>query len=282
MIKDQLNKIELIGLTNKKLVELFPDLTMQQRYNLMEAKLNMEMISDVSKRYYLVRELMEIIKSLPTQSVRSSVKDKLQQFSTPLQLAYFMTELLDPQPNDIVLDPSAGTGNLLTFLNGRVERIFANEIDDDRADLLHFLGYETTSFNAEFIHNLLPITIKPNKIIMNPPFSSGLKTSKNKTEYGFKHLTQALYRLEKPGRLVCLLGNSCMNHHKYWNDLVSQNPNIRICKNYAIDGKEFYKQGTTFDTNIIVIEHTSELNNLKDSIYNFFHPEKYSTNKLLS
>lgn len=286
MIKEQLNKIELNNLSNKRLVELFPDLTMQQRYNLMEAKLNEYMIqvSQIGTHLRQPETAMQAVinnqtSQIPTQTVRSSVKDKLQQFSTPLQLAYFMTELLDPQPNDIVLDPSAGTGNLLTFLNGRVKKIYANEIDFHRASLLQHLKYDTFMYNAEFIHNLLPIAVKPNKIIMNPPFSSGLKTSKNKTEYGFKHLTQALYRLEKPGRLVCLLGNSCMNHHKYWNLLINQNPQLRICKNYSIDGKEFYKQGTTFDTNIIVIEHTEDLTSRKDSIYNFFYTEKYSTNQ---
>ena len=288
-MKNLLNKIDLENLTNKKLVELFPDMTMQQRYNLMETKLNEYLslkvrgghISIPAPKEQILNEIHRITQKLPTQTVRSSAKDKLQQFSTPLQLAYFMMELLDPQPDDIVLDPSAGTGNLLTFIKGKVKQIYANEIDPARMMCLVFQGYTTTQHNAEFMHNLLPDTVKPNKIIMNPPFSSGLKVSKNKTEYGFKHLTQALYRLQAPGKLVCMLGESCMNHASYWHSIHAI-AGVNILKNYSVDRKEYYKNGTSYGTNIIVIERTTTNVNPNLSINTFFNPEIYSTNTGLS
>ncbi len=273
-IKEQLKKIDLEDLTNKKLVELFPDLSMQQRYNLMEAKLNVDMIgTNIYFNNILEEQIKKRTEALPTQTVRSKVKEDLQQFSTPLHLAHFMAQLLDLQPNDIVLDPSAGTGNLLTFVNGKVKEIYANEIDPDRAEILEYLGYKVTNHNAEFINDLLDYSIKPNKIIMNPPFSAGLKVSKNKTEYGFKHLSSALDRLEMNGRLVCMLGESCMNHTAYWTELANK-PNIRIGLSCTVDGSEYYKNGTTFGTHIIVIsKHQSDP---KRSLYILFHPSKYN------
>ena len=250
---------------------------MQQRYNLMEAKLNVDMIgTNIYFNKILEEQIKKRTEALPTQTVRSKVKEDLQQYSTPLHLAYFMTQCLDLQPNDIVLDPSAGTGNLLTFVNGKVKEIYANEIDPDRAEILEYLGYKVTNHNAEFINDLLDYSIKPNKIIMNPPFSAGLKVSKNKTEYGFKHLSSALDRLEMNGRLVCMLGESCMNHTAYWTELANK-PNIRIGLSCTVDGSEYYKNGTTFGTHIIVIsKHQSDP---KRSLYILFHPSKYNTYK---
>lgn len=281
-IKEQLNKIDLENLTNKKLVEMFPDLSMQQRYNLMEAKLNMDMIgTNIYFNNILEEQIKKRTEALPTQTVRSKVKEDLQQYSTPLHLCKFMIDLLDIQPDDVLLDPSAGTGNLLTFANGIVKNIYANEIDPDRAEILEYFGYKTTRHNAEFINDLLDYSIKPNKIIMNPPFSAGLKVTKNKTEYGFKHLTSALDRLEMNGRLVCMLGKSCMNHTAYWRELANK-PNINIMRNYTVDGSEYYKNGTTFGFQIISIWKHQIKFKPESSLHTLYHPENYSTNQQLS
>lgn len=258
------NKINLEATTNKELTNLFPELPMQHRYNIMEASLNKHLQEFKGDRK---AEAERIEKLLPTQVVRSGSKESLQQYSTPASIAHLMTELLDPQPDDIVLEPSAGTGNLLRFLPP-VKEIYANEIDEHRRNLLNDLGYKTTAYNAEFINDLLPAEIKPNKIIMNPPFSAGLKTTRNKTQYGFNHLNQALQRLEYGGTLVCLLGESSMNHIDQFRRILVMVQGVSILENYKISGKEYYKNGTTTSTNIIVFKKNKEIAIIAKSIDN--------------
>jgi hypothetical protein len=52
---------------------------------------------------------------LPTQTVRSEEQVEHQHFSTPLGLAWLAAHLADIQPDDVVLEPSAGTGMLAVW-----------------------------------------------------------------------------------------------------------------------------------------------------------------------
>lgn len=56
---------------------------------------------------------MEIASRLPTQTVRSEDQIDWQQFSTPVDLAAVAVMLANAQPDDIVLEPSAGNGLLI-------------------------------------------------------------------------------------------------------------------------------------------------------------------------
>lgn len=285
-----LSTVGLEEITHQELVRRMPDSLMQHRYNIMESKLNsyISSFAQWNNKEKTLERIKELTKMLPTQTVRSTAKDSLQQFSTPLHLAYFMTELLNLEQEDIILDPSAGTGNLLTFVMPTLFRkslcngthckylIYANEIDRHRAGCLTytFRDVRISHHNAEFIHNLLPEDIKPNKIIMNPPFSAGLKTSKNKSEYGYKHLKQAFYRLEEGGRLVLLLGEFCMNHTTFWKEFATQ-PNITIKANYTVPRGEYAKNGTSYGMQIIVIDKVA--GDSTTSLKNFYNPKLYST-----
>jgi len=55
-----------------------------------------------------VRALIDLSDRLPTQTVRSEDQIEWQQFSTPVDIAAVMTLLANVQPDDIVLEPSAG------------------------------------------------------------------------------------------------------------------------------------------------------------------------------
>ena len=57
--------------------------------------------------------LRPLMQRLPRQTDRTLEQTELQQFSTPPTLAYLAGRVLDPRPTDIVLEPSAGTGNFL-------------------------------------------------------------------------------------------------------------------------------------------------------------------------
>ncbi|MGC1468364.1 MAG: methylase, partial [Sphingorhabdus sp.] len=55
------------------------------------------------------------IARLPTHTVRSEAQYLLQQFSTPADIAWLAAHLAALKTDDIVLEPSAGTGMLATF-----------------------------------------------------------------------------------------------------------------------------------------------------------------------
>src|SRR5215831_2112307 len=60
----------------------------------------------------LTSVLRPLIRRLPTQADRTAEQSELQQFSTPPTISYLAARLLNPTPNDTVLEPSAGTGSL--------------------------------------------------------------------------------------------------------------------------------------------------------------------------
>lgn len=71
----------------------------------------------------------------------------------------------------IILDPAAGTGNLIDGLNVPRNLIWAVEPDAECCQILHQKGYEhviNTDFETAVANNLIP---RPTHIIMNPPFS---------------------------------------------------------------------------------------------------------------
>ncbi len=61
-------------------------------------------------------EALRVISALtPSQTKRSENQVALQQFSTPLDLAFVASHALDLRPDDVVVEPSAGTGLLAIF-----------------------------------------------------------------------------------------------------------------------------------------------------------------------
>ena len=167
-----------------------------------------------------------------------------------------MAQLLHPRENSIALEPSAGTGCLATWLKIARCRTEVNEISARRRQLLELQGYKPHSLNAEFLTDLLEPEIKPDFVLMNPPFSaSGGRTKKGDSNFGFRHVESALLRLNPGGRLVCLLGASgCLKTDKgksFWNRIESE---YKVRSFLIVPAKAFYKHGTTFQTVIVIID----------------------------
>jgi hypothetical protein len=99
---------------------------------------------------------------------RTLEKQKLQQFSTPLPIAVLAAHAAQLTPDDLVLEPTAGTGNLLAPIlpkNDGGPDIIAGEISDRRADLLRAQGY-TVLYGDYLAAQVTPPTV----IIANPPW----------------------------------------------------------------------------------------------------------------
>lgn len=202
----------------------------------------------------VMETLDPIIKRLPTQTWRSTEQIKWQQFSTPPTIAYLLTYLLNFKPEEIVLEPSAGTGNLAVWSSGFGLTTYANEIDSRRRELLIKLEFSPTSFNAAFINDFLPGEFKPDVVLMNPPFSSsGGRTANNSSKFGFRHVESAVERLKKGGKFGIILGNSAgldtRTGEKFWKKMSDR---IGIKAIIKISGREYSKNGTSVDVNLII------------------------------
>ena len=192
------------------------------------------------------------MKIVPTQNIRSYSKVALQQYSTPLTVSYFMANLLNVKQGELIFEPTAGTGNLLTFIDSK--NICANECDSFRARILRELGYLTTEEDAMYLTSSKHYKHSQfDKIIMNPPFSTRLNSNKTNVSNGIRYITEALYLLKDGGKMVVLFGESIMNH---LNEFKSKLEEFSGCvtHNYSMPGKFFYKNGTTYNFNVLVIE----------------------------
>ncbi|MFZ5700787.1 MAG: strawberry notch-like NTP hydrolase domain-containing protein [Pseudomonadota bacterium] len=142
---------------------------------------------------------------LPTQTYRSEHQVDLQQFSTPLALAWLAAHAAALTPSDLVLEPSAGTGMLAVHAELAGARLALNERDDQRAKLLSLaLGHEVTMHDGEFINDLLPHSARPSAVLINPPFSRSEARGRDR-HAGARHLRSALLRLADGGRCVAIM-----------------------------------------------------------------------------
>ncbi len=138
--------------------------------------------------------------SLPRHSYRSEQQIAMQQFSTPLTLAWLAVQAARLGPEDHILEPSAGTGMLLGSIPPGRCTFTLNERDPDRAALLTLaIGQAVTCHDAEYIHDLLPLGDDPSVVLINPPFGRS-EGRGNDRQAGARHLRSALLRLRHHGR----------------------------------------------------------------------------------
>ncbi|MBT7308270.1 MAG: hypothetical protein HN842_08625, partial [Gammaproteobacteria bacterium] len=206
-----------------------------------------------------IDHLNELMERLPTQTKRTEEQNKLQQYSSPHSHAFTVSWVANLQEGDVVLEPSAGTGNLaIHALKAGVapKNIHVNEISDRRHALLGSLFENVTKENAAHIDAILPGEVKPTVVIMNPPFSADVnKAGKKDLLVGGRHVKAALERLEDGGRLVAILGKGMAMDRplvKEWWDGIMGDYNVRA--NIQVSGNEYRKFGTTFDNQFIVID----------------------------
>lgn len=222
------------------------------RYLLTYAK---DFNSDADTAVQSVKRLQELLSLLPTQTVRTQEQLDFQQFSTPPNIAYLAAWSANISRNDSVLEPSAGIGGLAVFAKAWGADVTVNELSKRRLGVLRSMGFDRVfNENAEQIDNILPDSVSPSVVIMNPPFSSTAgRTKTNRTSNAEKHIDQALSRLRDGGRLVAILGTGMndADYSKYWNK-VRQKYNIRA--NLSIDGNNYKKYGTTYDVQLVVID----------------------------
>ena len=195
-----------------------------------------------------------LISGLPTQTYRSEKQVELQQFSTPLQLAWLAAQAARLTDTDTVLEPSAGTGMLAVHARQIGASLLLNERDPLRADLLSLaLDQCVTRHDAEFIHDLLDPTIRPSVVLINPPFSRSEGRGQDR-HAGARHLRSALLRLSPQGRCVAIMspafarGGTGSKGYETVSALVP--PRFEI----SINGQPYAKHGTSISIRLLVFD----------------------------
>ena len=206
--------------------------------------------------------MLETLAALePSQTRRSEEQLALQQFSTPLPLAYAALQAAAIRPGDIVLEPSAGTGMLAVMAECALGKhaggaLHLNEIATVRARLLAglFEHAPVTRHNAESIADYLP-GLRPTVVLMNPPFSASPGVQRIRHDADLRHLQSAFSMLPAGGRLVAITSAGCIPSDAAWSRAFERlDPPPRTVFSIAIDGRAYARRGTTFDTRLTVID----------------------------
>jgi precorrin-6B methylase 2 len=128
-----------------------------------------------------------------------------QMFFTPHALVCRMVELADVDAGQLVLEPSAGTGNIVTRLLKRSCQVVAVEPDDHNANELAKAAIKLIEPPArcQIIRNTFELALADPRlavefdaVVMNPPFAGSLDA---------KHVQLAWGKLRRGGRLVAIV-----------------------------------------------------------------------------
>ncbi len=240
--------------------------TIKDAYEAMEVAVNRY----VASKYMVVGEgvndknaasnalafLSKMMGLLPTQTRRTGEQVAFQQFSTPPHIAMLTAYAGNLTSDDVMLEPSAGTGSIALWGTVVGAETIVNEITEVRAALLRQEGFDTVmAEDAEHINNLL--SKRPTIVLMNPPFSAAGHKGLTSTEIITRHIDAALKALAPGGRAVIISGRGLeagkARFRKWWKKIEGE---YNVLANLSIDGSTYRKYGTTFDVQLIVIDKT--------------------------
>jgi hypothetical protein len=201
--------------------------------------------------------LMKVAGLVPTHTRRSEESQALQQLSTPMPLAFVASRAAGIMADDIVLEPSAGTGLLAIW--GELARagLSLNEYAPVRRALLAdlFARATVTRHDAAHIDDYLDRAIRPTVVLMNPPFSAGIYVEGVVADAAWRHLTSAFARLAPGGRLVAITGSGLSPDSPRWRTaFVRLQEQGTVLFSAAIDGGVYARHGTTVETRLTVID----------------------------
>lgn len=193
----------------------------------------------------------------PSHTRRSEESEAFQQFSTPIPLSFAAATAAAITVDDIVLEPSAGTGLLAILAEIAGGRLHLNELAETRGAFLSslFPALSVTRFDAAQIDDYLEASAVPSVVLMNPPFSVMANVSGRMADAAYRHVASALARLAPGGRLVAITGANFVPETPKWRDAFMRlQEHGRVVFTAAIDGAVYARHGTTIDTRLTVID----------------------------
>ena len=200
----------------------------------------------------LTTMLERLQRLLPTQRFRSEEQNQLQQFSTPIALAYLASQAAQIKSGMTILEPSAGTGALAIFAEQAGATLQLNEISEHRHELLSALFPDAlvTQHHVGYIHAKMQHAAPVDAVLMNPPFSADPnKPLSRSSDETVKHFQSAFYRLRDGGRAVIITGDN-MTASRLVENLPVAAPRFSV----NISGSVFARQGTGVDIGLHIID----------------------------
>ena len=210
---------------------------------------------DSRESYDLICKLYDM---QPTIAARSSNRIKMQQYSTPLPMAWNAAHFaMSGKKDGKVLEPTAGNGMLVFSVPA--QQVHANELDETRLDNLREQGFAqvTRQDAADPFEGGQQYDV----IIANPPFGK-----REEVEYDGKMIPgldpqitlNALASMKDDGKAAIIIGGNM----EYGNNggLKSMKPFFTYLYDHYnvkgvvdMDGRLYAKQGTTYPTRMILI-----------------------------
>jgi len=210
---------------------------------------------DSRESYDLICKLYDM---QPTIAARSSNRIKMQQYSTPLPMAWNAAHFaMSGKKDGKVLEPTAGNGMLVFSVPA--QQVHANELDETRLDNLREQGFAQVTRHdaAEPFDGGQQYDV----IIANPPFGK-----REEVEYDGKMIPgldpqitlNALASMKDDGKAAIIIGGNM----EYGNNggLKSMKPFFTYLYDHYnvkgvvdMDGRLYAKQGTTYPTRMILI-----------------------------
>ncbi len=226
--------------------------TWRQAFDLTQVAAAQSVRADAQSPERTLAHISTLAHSLPTETRRSERQVQLQQFSTPLDLAFVASQAARIRATDIVLEPSAGTGSLATMAAGQGATLLLNELDPGRRALLEAsFRQSVTDHDAEFIADLIDPAVGPSVVLMNPPFASSV--TRSDPTIAARHVLSALKALRDGGRLVAIVppSVSASGDAGLWRRICSQAmPVLRL----HLPRPVFRKMGTSISTDLLVLD----------------------------
>ena len=225
-----------------------------------------------SKSREAYNAIVQLYEMQPTISQRSSTRIKMQQYSTPLPMA-FVADMFafHPGRTGFVLEPTAGNGMLVFAIPA--ERVHANELDETRLANLREQGFrEVTSQDGA-----LPFEGEYDAVIANPPFGSA-----EAKEYDGVSISgldpqialNALASMSDTGKAAIIVGGNLeyasngalKGGKKAFFSYLYDHYNVRGI--IDMSGDLYKRQGTTFPTMMILIDgRRSEAERAQTKVY---------------
>jgi predicted RNA methylase len=204
-----------------------------------------------------LKAMREVEEKMVPLSPRGSDKLANQQFSTPLPMAAAAQWATDAITQEKLLEPTAGTGNLISMLPA-AQNVIVNELDPRRAHLLEELGFHPMTGSALE----LPLTgLRVNSVVMNPPFgaaNTGKYSGFGATPFASNDVAQrfvyaAMESLIPGGRLVAIMGQGTLNPSSTpFRKWLRENYHVRM---YLESPEGAYStRGTDFGTVMVVVD----------------------------
>ena len=201
--------------------------------------------------------MLEAVAALePSHTRRSEEQVRLQQFSTPLPLAYAALQAAAVRPGDVVLEPSAGTGMLAVMAECALGDSGSGQSPSqrNRADAGTASDPAVPAGGGHRLQRRVhrrPAARRPaDRGADEPALLGNARVDRSRHDADLRHVRSAASMLPPGGRLVTITSAHCV-----LGDAVGRlDPPARCVFTMAIDGRAYARRGTGFDTRLTVLE----------------------------